>query len=265
MIPPGPARDAILAQVGDGPGKLSRSKAARMIGCSRQYVGNLVKKPKAAKPAAPAPPARPAAPAPEPARPELVVVPSTGDASPTGSPSDAKPLTLAEILARAGAGAPGAAPPPPGAAPAAPGAPPPPVAPAIDPKDAEAADALLKEGQSFLVESVAVYGFGMSMDDPRLAPLKSPNVFLKISLDRNQDKTAWLGKLTGGIKGLVIGGLLECFRAARHIRGLGVKPVSPASSAGAPAVEEEPAEEEEVVDGGGFDIRKAAEEARGGK
>lgn len=257
-------RRGVLDQVKAG--KLSRAKAARMLGLSRQYIGKLVSgkgaAPMNSKPA----PALTAAPlSPSPAPPAPAVATPTEPPPAAAGDGAAKPLSLAEILARAKAGAPGTPPQQPAAAPGAP--PPPAAAPAIDPRDVEAANALIAEGQTFLVESIAVYGFGLKSTDPRLKEVQEPNAFMKIALKRNEDKTSGLGALAGGWKGLIAGVVLEIFRVSRFFRGRGVKP--PAGGGEPPGVtepeEEDDAPVPEVVDGGGFNIARAAEEARQGK
>lgn len=241
-----PDREDVIRQVEAG--KLSRNKAAKILGLSRTRVGVIVKERKAKmNPPAPAyTPTPAAAPAPAPA---------------AWTPEGKSEL---ESLLRQANAAPIGGPPPPAPPPAAP-------APAADPRKAEAGKVLAEMATTELGVAVATQIFGVQKTDPRIADLHRPNRFLEISLDLNSDKTAMLGELASGIKGLIIGTVIEAARAFHRCASLGLpmatvgQPKPPVPLAEPPDPEEEEPEDDapgEVVDGGGFSIRRAKEEAR---
>lgn len=236
-----------------------------MLGLSRQYVGQLVKRPK------PGPaivfPAPTIASAPKEVPPVTVTPPAAPPPAVPEAPKGDGAPTLKSILDAAGAGSPGYVPEAGGAPPVAP-PPPAPGAPqaSYDPEDAEAARALIAEGQQALGETIAVYAYGMKADDPRLKGFQETNAFLKIALKRNDENIAVVGKLTKGLPGLAIGAFLEILRVARVVRSFDKGPAeetplrpaaSPASSPG--TVADEPGDADEG--GGGeprFSIARAA-------
>lgn len=189
-------REEIIAAVRDG--KLKKSKAAVLLGISRQRVGQIVKEVKPMTDAA--------APAPAPAD---TAPPAAAAAGPSGWGS--APKDLGEAYKPIGETPSPAALPP---------KPPPLKVDAVPMTDDDVEDA--KAGRS-LINSFLDYGRKFvarvmypdaKEGDPRLAELEKENDFLAVSLKRNQDKTAPLGWLTRGWKGLLIGFTIEVLRVA---------------------------------------------------
>lgn len=252
-----PEREQVLRLVAAG--KLSRGKAARQLGLSRQYIGKIVKEMTMKPAAAPAPapvisPAIPLSPppAPSPEAPSAPVAP--------GAP---KPKTLQDLLREMNGGGPAAAP---GAAPA--GLPPPPSAPAeYDREDAEAGAELFEMARGGVSTYIGTRIYGLKPEDPRLDALRTPNKFLARAVKRNEAKAAVVGKLTGGWLGLAIGTGAEVLRALLHFAGLGLNPViapplvPPPPKSAAAAAEADAEEEGTPTETGGFSISEAKREA----
>lgn len=243
-------REGVLRQIEAG--QLSYTKAAKILGISRQRVGRIIADRRKLKMPSPSP--KPAAPAP------ADVQPPPADPAPpaAGGVPPERRNELEELLRKADAGPLGAPP----------TSPPPPVppGPAVDPREAEAGKELSKMLTSNVGVLLASKVYKVNATDPRLAALRKPNRFLELSLDLNQDKTAVLGRWAGGWKGLGIGILIELARAVWTCEDLGLDPAASVATGAAPP--EPPAgpvesDEGEVVDSGGFSISRAKSEARG--
>lgn len=249
-------REAILDKIGAG---LSRAKAAKILGLSRQYVGQLVKNRKAKMNVPPAAPSPAPSLAPSPSAPTIPELPPTA-APEVPAENTAGAPSLAQILEEANAPPPGAPLPPPPPIPAA-------VPLAYDPEDAAAGAELLEMGRGGLAAYVGTRIFGLKADDPRLDALREPNKFLARALKRNESKTALLGSLTGGLLGLGIGYAAEIGRAILHFAGLGLEPLAqpskdvPPPPAAAPGADDD---DDDEPPAGGFSISaaKAAAERR---
>lgn len=230
-----PDRELAIGQVLAG--KLSRAKAAKILGLSRQRVGVIVKGRQMKTP----PPAAPTGAAPSPPPPPA----SGGGPANAAAGAWAAPegrSSLEDLLKQANAGAPGAPPPPPPLVM-------PTGAPGADPEELEAGRELVGMATGGLGRAVAVDIFGASPEDPRLAPLEKPTKFMDLALKRNEGKCAFAGKLTGGWIGLLIGTAVEVWRAVRLCRRLGLEPppAAPQKPAGTPAAAQAETDPEEDV------------------
>lgn len=197
---PGVQRAEILSHVRAG--KLSRNKAAKMLGLSRQYVGRLVadleKKERT--------------PMPIPTSTEIPLVTATENTPPPGA---APPLSSPEgrsaldDLLRQAQSAPG---------PSTQTGTPPPFTPevitggAADPEEQAAGEELAKMVAGGFAPYVASRVYSIKQSDPRLDSIRKPSAFTSLALKRNHAICGALGKLTGGWIGIGIAVGVEIWR-----------------------------------------------------